>query len=361
MHLQHIWLNDFRSYPSVEVELPPGLTAFLGRNGQGKSNLLEAVAYLATLESFRGAPADALVRRGCQSAVVRGQVDVDGREQLIEAEINLAGRNRVQVNRQRLQRTRDLVEALRVTVFAPDDLELLKGGPQVRRSYLDTALVMERPALDSVRTDFEKALRQRNALLKQCKGRLDEAAALTLDVWDHKLAQAGEELTTRRRDLADRLGPVTTRAYRDVAGETAEVALVYMSDWVDRGLAAALADSRPDDVRRGTTLVGPHRDDLLVLLNDMPSRTHASQGEQRSLALGLRLGVHRLVTDRAGVPPVLLLDDVFSELDPVRSAALLAALPPGQTLLSSATELPPGAVADLVLDVTTGRVDPRNS
>ncbi len=359
MHLQHVWLNDFRSYPSLDVELPAGLTALLGRNGQGKSNVLEAVAYLATLESFRGAPADALVRRGASSAVVRGQVLVDGREQLIEAEINPAGRNRVQVNRQRLQRTRDLVEALRVTVFAPDDLELLKGGPAVRRSYLDKALVLERPAVDSVRSDFEKALRQRNALLKQCKGRLDEAAGLTLDVWDLKLAQAGEELTRLRRDLADRLSPVTTRAYRDVAGETSEVRLVYVSEWHERGLAAALVDSRAADVRRGTTLVGPHRDDLLVLLNDMPSRTHASQGEQRSLALGLRLGVHRLVTSRMGVPPVLLLDDVFSELDPERSVALLAALPQGQTLLSSATELPPGAVADLTLDVTTGRLDPR--
>jgi DNA replication and repair protein RecF len=359
VHLQHIWLNDFRSYPSIEVELPAGLTALLGRNGQGKSNFLEAVGYLATLESFRGAPAEALVRSGSSTAVVRGQVVVDGREQLIEAEINPAGRNRVQVNRQRLVRARDLVEALRVTVFAPDDLELLKGGPQVRRSYLDKALILERPAVDSVRSDFEKALRQRNALLKQCKGRLDEAAGLTLDVWDLKLAQAGEELTRLRRDLADRLSPVTTQAYRDVAGAAADVRLVYVSEWVEHGLAAALAASRPDDVRRGTTLVGPHRDDLLVLLNGMPSRTHASQGEQRSLALGLRLGVHRLVTNRVGVPPVLLLDDVFSELDPERSAALLAALPAGQTLLSSATELPPGAVAELTLDVTTGRLESR--
>lgn len=359
MQLQHLWLNDFRSYPSLDLELPSGLTALVGRNGQGKSNVLEAVAYLATLESFRGVPNEALVRRGCTAAVVRGQVEVDGREQLIEAEINLTGRNRVQVNRQRLQRSRDLVEALRVTVFAPDDLELLKGGPAVRRSYLDTALVLERPAVDSVRSEFEKALRQRNALLKQCKGRLDEAAGLTLDVWDLKLAQAGEELTRLRRDLADRLSPVTTQAYRDVAGETSEVRLVYVSEWASQGLAASLVSSRADDVRRGTTLVGPHRDDLLVLLNDMPSRTQSSQGEQRSLALGLRLGVHRLVTDRTGVPPVLLLDDVFSELDPERSAALLAALPSGQTLLSSATELPPGADAELTLDVTTGRLDPR--
>ncbi|MFM7063687.1 MAG: DNA replication and repair protein RecF, partial [Actinomycetes bacterium] len=165
-----------------------------------------------------------------------------------------------------------------------------------------------------------------------------------------------EELTRLRRDLAARLTPVVSSAYRDVAGSDAEVSLTYTSDWVDDGLAAALARSRQDDVRRGSTLVGPHRDDLLVQLNGLPSRTHSSQGEQSSLALGLRLGVHQLVMDRTGVPPVLLLDDVFSELDPVRSAALLDALPAGQTLLSSATELPDGAVADLVLQVSTGRL-----
>ncbi|MFM7063032.1 MAG: DNA replication/repair protein RecF [Actinomycetes bacterium] len=358
MQLEHLWLTDFRSYASVDLELPSGLTAFLGPNGQGKSNLLEAVAYLATLESFRGAPAEALVRRGAQTAVVRGEVRSADRAQLIETEINLVGRNRVLVNRQRLQRTRDLLDALRVTVFAPDDLELLKGGPQVRRSYLDRALVLERPAADSVRSDFEKALRQRNALLKQCKGRLDEAATLTLEVWDEKLAQAGEELTRLRVDLAARLGPVVTQAYQDVAGAAVPVSLDYVSDWRDLGLAAALHESRPNDVRRGTTLVGPHRDDLQILLDEMPSRTHSSQGEQRSLALGLRLGVHRLVTERTGVPPVLLLDDVFSELDPTRSAALLAALPAGQTLLSAATGLPPGAAADLVLYVSAGTVTP---
>jgi DNA replication and repair protein RecF len=244
-------------------------------------------------------------------------------------------------------------------VFAPDDLELLKGGPSLRRSYLDRALVVERPATDVVRTDFERALKQRNALLKQCRGRLDAAGVLTLDVWDSKLIEAGEQLADLRSDLAKRLGPVITQAYRDVAGEAAEVQLRYQGNWHEQGLGTALAQARDDEVRRGNTLVGPHRDDLSIELNGLPSRTHASQGEQRSLALALRLGVHRLVTERTGVPPVLLLDDVFSELDPFRCSALLAALPVGQTLLSSATALPDGVSAELIVDVTEGHLTPR--
>ena len=361
MHLQRLWLTDFRSYSSAELELPTGLCALVGRNGEGKSNLIEAVAYLSTLESFRGAPVEALIRSGAPSAVVRGEVVNEGRVQLVEAEINRTGRNRVQLNRQRVGRSRDLLEALRVTVFAPDDLELLKGGPQVRRQFLDRALVLERPPLDSVRSDFERAVRQRNALLKQARGRLDDAAAITLDVWDTKLVSAGEELVRLRTDLCARLVPFVTGAYRDVAGAEAEVHLRYEAPWREVGLAAAVAAARSDDVRRGITTVGPHRDELAVALDGLPSRTHASQGEQRALALALRLGVHRLVTSRTGVPPVLLLDDVLSELDTDRSAALLSALPPGQTLLSSATGLPAGVAADLVVEVESGTLRSRPS
>lgn len=359
MHLRRLWVSEFRSYGSVDLELPTGLCALVGRNGEGKSNILEAVAYLSTLESFRGAPTEALVRTGAPTAVVRGEVVHDGREQLIEAEINRTGRNRVLLNRQRVSRSRDLLDALRVTVFAPDDLELLKGGPQVRRQFLDRALVLERPPLDAVRAEFERAVRQRNALLKQARGRLDDAAAVTLDVWDMKLVAAGDELVRLRTDLCDRLSPVVTGAYRDIAGEAAEVVLTYDAPWRPAGLAAAMAAARDDDVRRGVTTVGPHRDELAVHLDGLPSRTHASQGEQRALALALRLGVHRLVTTRTGTPPVLLLDDVLSELDHDRSAALLAALPVGQTLISSATGLPAGVEADLVVDVAAGRLQVR--
>jgi DNA replication and repair protein RecF len=359
VQLRRLWLTDYRSYPSLDLELPPGVTAVLGPNGRGKTNLLEAVSYLATLRSFRGAPADALVRRGTERAVVRGETLVDGREHLVEAEITGSGRNRVQVDRQRLRRTRDLVEVLRVTVFSPDDLELVKGGPAGRRGLLDDALVAAHPRHDAVRSDWERGLRQRNTLLKQLAGRPDEAGLLTLDVWDAKLAESGDRLAASRSRLVERLAPVVVQAYRDVAGAGAEVSLGYEAPWREVGMAAALEASRADDLRRGVTLVGPHRDELVVDLDGMPARTHASQGEQRSLALALRLGVHRLLHEVHGVPPVLLLDDVFSELDPERSAALLRALPEGQTLLSSAAGLPSGMGAELVVDVEPGSARPR--
>lgn len=351
MHVERLWLRNFRSYSSVELELTTGLCAVIGPNGVGKSNLLEAVAYLALLESFRGAPTDALIRAGEDAAVVRGTVRADDREQLIEAEIVGNGRNRVQVNRQRLVRSRDLLGAVRITVFSPDDLALIKGGPALRRTLLDQLLVAIDPRNDALRSEFERALRQRNALLKQTRGRLDEAASLTLEVWDAKLVAAGDELARRRVALVEQLEPIVATAYADVAGTPAPISLRYEAPWRSVGLAAALAEARTDELRRGLTLVGPHRDDLTITLDGLVSRSHSSQGEQRSLALSLRLASHRLVHDVVGTPPVLLLDDVFSELDPDRSAALLRSLPPGQTLLSSAAGLPEGITADQVLRV----------
>jgi DNA replication and repair protein RecF len=356
MHLRRLWLTDFRSYEHVGLELPDGLTAVLGPNGRGKSNLLEAVAYLGTLRSFRGAPSDALVRVGAERAVVRGEVVDDGRDHLVEAEVARSGRSRVLVDKQRLARTRDLLATVRTTVFSPDDLDLVKGGPAGRRGFLDDGLVALHPPDDAVRSDWERALRQRNALLKQVHGRPDESALLTLEVWDEKLAAAGDRLGELRSALVARLQPVVERAYRDVASSELEVGLRYEAPWRGMGLRAALAAARADELRRGLTLVGPHRDELLVELRGLPSRTHASQGEQRSLALALRLSMHRAASEVYGSPPVLLLDDVFSELDPDRSAALLRALPPGQTMLSSASGLPSGIAPALSLHVGEGAV-----
>lgn len=356
MQLQRLWLTDFRSYSSVELDFAPGLTALLGANGQGKTNIMEAVAYLATLSSFRGAPNDALIRRGASSAVVRAEGEREGRSLLIEAELTTSGRGRVQINKQRLARTRDLLGALRVSVFSPDDLELVKGGPAERRRYLDDALVSRRPSLDVLRTDLDRILRQRNALLKQSGGRLSAEIEATLMVWDAKLVETGEALADARVDLIDSLRPVLALAYDDVAGEKAHVQAVYDAPWREQGLAVALEAVRKDELRRGTSLVGPHRDELLLTIDGMPSRTHASQGEQRSLALALRLAAHRVVTDATGTPPILLLDDVFSELDPDRSWALLAHLPPGQTFLSSAIGLPPGAHPEQILRIEDGQI-----
>lgn len=356
MHLRHLWLTDFRGYETAEVAFDDGLTAVLGPNGHGKSNLLEAIGYLATLGSFRGAPNEALIRVGAERAVVRAEGEREGRALLLEAEIVRTGRNRAQLNRQPLRRARDLLGALRVTVFSPDDLVLVKGAPGDRRTYLDDALVALHPRYDQARSDLDKILRQRGALLKQAGGRLSAEVELTLDVFDAKLVTAGEYLANARRKLVEELGPVLEQAYRDLARTDATVTATYDPPWMAVGLAEALVSSRRDDLRRGVSTVGPHRDELDLVLDAMPARTHASQGEQRSLALALRLASHEVVTRRTETPPVLLLDDVFSELDAGRSAALLASLPAGQTVLSTATDLPAGAVPGRVLHVLDGTV-----
>jgi DNA replication and repair protein RecF len=357
--VRRLWLTDFRSYHQAEVALADGVTAILGPNGQGKTNLLEALGYLASLGSFRGAPPEALIRAGASTAFIRAEGETEGRQVLIEAEVALGGRGRVYINKQRLQRSRDLLGVLRVSVFSPDDLELVKGAPSGRRRLLDDTLVSLHPRYDQLRSDVERVLRQRNTLLKQCAGgsRFDESASVTLGVWDTKFAESGEALAQARRDLVDRLGPQLREAYSAVAGlEKADVDAVYEAAWLDEGLGVALARVRKDEVRRGVTLVGPHRDDLGLKINGLPARTHASQGEQRSLALALRLAAHDIVTTDTGTAPVLLLDDVFSELDPGRSDALLQHLPTGQTVLTSAAGLPPRAKPDKILRIDAGTV-----
>jgi len=356
VRLRRLWLTDFRNYESADVEPAlDGLTVIRGDNGEGKTNLLEAVGYLTSLSSFRGVPTEALVRDGAERAVVRGEGDRDGRQLLIEVEIPRSGRGRAQVNRQPIKRTADLSAAFRVSVFSPDDLVLVKGGPAERRRYLDDLLVSLHPRHDALRADVERVLRQRGALLRQAGGRLTGEVATTLDVWDTQLAAAGEALATARDELVAALAPELATAYDQLAGAPAAVAAVYQRSW-QGALADALATSRPDDVRRGATLVGPHRDELALSVGALPARTHASQGEQRSLALALRLAGHRNVSSSVGSPPVLLLDDVFSELDPARSEALLAHLPAGQALLTSAGAVPGGASPALELRVAAGKV-----
>ena len=356
MRLRKLWLTDFRGYETAEVAFADELTAVVGANGHGKTNLLEAVGYLATLTSFRGAPIDALVRVGAPRAIVRGDAEREGRTLLLEAEVVPGGRNRALLNRQPLRRARDLLGALRVTVFSPDDLSLVKGGPGERRRYLDEALVAVHPRNDALESDVDRILRQRNALLKQAGGRLTSDIELTLDVFDAKFAVAGEALGRARQTLVASLAPVLSAAYDQVAHRPSDVAMGYEPPWLSGGLAAALLAARPNDIRRGLSLVGPHRDELDLAIGGLPARTHASQGEQRSLALALRLAAHHVVTVEAGTAPVLLLDDVFSELDGERSDALLATLPAAQTILTTAGALPAGATPARLLRVVGGTV-----
>ena len=357
MIVERLELVDFRNYTSASFALTAGTTVVVGDNGQGKTNLAEALAYLATLSSFRGAPPDALVRVGAASAVVRAELrDEDGRTSLIEAELVPAGRNRVQVNRQRLGRSRDLLGVVRVSVFSPDDLTLVKGGPGDRRRFLDDTLVALAVKYDALRLELDRIVRQRNALLRQAAGRLDEAAAVTLDVWDAKLAEVGNRFGHARGTLVDRIRPFVTAAYADLAGRPTDIGLAYEPEWRTVGLAAALAGARDADVKRGVSTVGPHRDEVGLSIAGLPARTHASQGEQRTLALSLRLAAHRLVADRTGSTPVLVLDDVLSELDPGRAAALLGSLPHGQVLITTAAAVPAAAHPERVMRVAGGRI-----
>ena len=357
MIVQRIELRDFRNYLEATFDLTAGVTAVIGENGQGKTNLAEAMAYLATLSSFRGVTPDALVRIGAEQAVIRADVvHDDGRTLLVEAEINRNGRNRVFVNKQRLVRSRDLLGVVRVSVFAPDDLSLVKGGPAERRNFLDEALVALAPKHDAMLRDFDRIIRQRNTLLKQAGGRLSAEVEVTLDVWDAKLAETGEVLGVARDALVSDLGPALESAYSALAGLPTPVDASYRPGWREHGLAAALAAARSDDVKRAVTTVGPHRDDLDLRVNAMPARTHASQGEQRTLALAMRMAVHRLVSNRVDTPPVLVLDDVLSELDAGRARALLGHLPIGQVILTTATALPEHAHPDRVLRIAAGRV-----
>jgi len=356
VRLRQLWLNNFRSYAELDLELPDGLTCVVGENGIGKTNLLEAIAYLIHLKSFRGAEPAAMVSIGADRAVVRAEATSKGRELLIETEMPRSGRARVQVNRQRLRRSADLAAAARISVFAPDDLATIKGSPGLRRDFLDDAGVALSARHDDTRKALAQILRQRNALLRQRGGRLDADGELMLDVWDERLAATGEAIGAARSSLVNDLSPYVDRAYKELSQRADTVSLHYEPTWFADGLESALRATRSEDLRRGTSLVGPHRDDVVVVLKGAPSRSHASQGEQRTLALALRLGVHLLLTERHGESPLLLLDDVFSELDRFRTAALFSALPPGQAVLTTAVALPEGAQPACVLEAVPGTV-----
>ncbi len=351
MTITRLWLTDYRNHREVDLALDPGVTLLLGPNGWGKTNLLEAVAWLSRGSSFRGAPTEALVRQGAERAVVRAEVDDGGRPILLEAELSPTGRNRIQVNRQRVTRLRDLLGHFRTTVFAPDDLALVKGSPGERRTWIDDLLVDLHPRNHGLRAEVERVLRQRNALLKQARGRLTDDVAATLDVWDAKLVEAGEALAAARTEALAALEPLAAAVSDRLTDGRSTLTATLVAEWATEGLAAALHRVRDDDLRRGMTTVGPQRDDVRLTLDGLPARTHASQGEQRSSALALRLAGHRLVAERTGSTPVVLLDDVFSELDRERTRALVSLVPDAQVVVTAASVLPDEVRFDAVMDL----------
>jgi DNA replication and repair protein RecF len=341
-------LTDFRSYPSATLDLESGVTAFVGPNGQGKTNLVEAVGYLATLASHRAAHDAPLVRSGAERAVVRGVVTDGGRDSTIEVEISPGRANRARLNGSVVTRARDVLGVLRTVLFAPEDLAIVKGDPAQRRAYLDDLLVARAPRYAAVRADYDRVLKQRNALLKSAStARRSGSNLRTLDVWDTHLAEAGAALLAGRLELVAALAPLIDKAYAQVSGGAGPVVADYrsiLSDEVtrapDRGvlgaaLAAALAEARERELDRGVTLVGPHRDDLDLAINALPARGYASHGESWSLALALRLAGYDLLRSE-GSEPVLVLDDVFAELDDRRRAALAELVEPAEQVLITA-------------------------
>ena len=316
------------------------------------------MGYLGSLSSFRGANAGDLVRVGAAAAVVRGEFIVHDRRVLVEVTVPASGgRTQVQVNRQPLRRAADLHEQVRILVFQPDDLLTVKGPPSARREALDDAVVAMQPRSAEERRRLMSCLRQRNALLRQAaasrRGDVDETTRRSLDVWDERFTAAAETWAHKRREVLAELEPRMARLFGRLAGAAAgTVSLSYEPGWLASGLTAALAAARSEDLQRSVTTVGPHRDDVEWRLNGMAARTHASQGNQRSLSLAFRLAVHEALTDATGEPPLLLLDDVFSELDLARQERLLALLPPGQILLATAGEVPAGARPDQLLAVS---------
>ena len=345
MKVDWVALTDFRSYQTLEWRPDPGVNLLLGPNGAGKTNLLEAVAYLASLRSFRAVTDGSLIRDEAEGAVIRSGISTEGRDRLIEIEIPRSGARRTQVDKSRLNRTADLLGVLRVIAFLPEDLDLVKRGPAYRRDLLDAIAVQLWPAAYSDQAEFDRALRQRNAFLKA--GSRDDA---TLSVWDSRLAQSGGRVMARRARVIETVAPLLLATYEEIAERPHVATIGYLASWedgevtLDRSAADftgvildAVERSRRADYERRLTSTGPHRDEPVFRIDGTDARTHGSQGEQRTMALAVKLAAHRAVADLIDEPPVLLLDDVFSELDPGRAGALARALPADtQTLISSA-------------------------
>jgi DNA replication and repair protein RecF len=422
MYVAHLSLTDFRSYSQVELPLEPGITALVGPNGQGKTNLVEAIGYVATLSSHRVPSDAALVRAGTSRAVVRTRIvreadprtGASARTSLVEIEVTPGKANRARVNGGSPGRARDVLGLLRTVLFAPEDLALVKGDPDGRRRFLDELAVLVTPRLSGVLQDYDRVLRQRSALLKSAsaavRGSRGGADLRTLDVWDAKLAQVGAQLIVARREIVGALAPHVAQAYEQVSAGQGEAVVTYRASLdaameasegpggpaagrraadpdeaggpasaapvhlVEAQLLEAMGRLRPKEIERGVCLVGPHRDDLVLTLGGLPAKGYASHGESWSFALALRLASYALLTrgpvassstavdsmwmDWGDGEPVLILDDVFAELDSRRRDRLADLVAPARQVLITAAV--PGDVPDQLagarVDVMGGEV-----
>lgn len=384
--LKFLELRNFRNHTSLDLELHPGFSLIRGPNGVGKTNLIEAAYFLARGAPLRSVAAESLIQTGQPTAAVRGEFLTNTRSLLVEAELpRPPKRLRMQVNRQALARRSELHSLMHLTTFLPSHMSLVQGGPDGRRAFLDDVAASLFAGAASVLADYQGVLRQRNALLRKLArssgaasggpGGPANSSAAGLDVWDEKLIQAADQCLAFRMDSLDKVSPYINRSYQQIAGvnpgNQPNIQLSYQPSWQPAGrpasppaspparqparppasLAQALKAARAEDLRRGYTTIGPHRDDITLRLDGQPAKTHASQGEQRTLALALRLALHHIQTDTHQQTPLLLLDDVLSELDDQRSIRLLKSLPAGQILITSAVALPADIQPDNVIDL----------
>ncbi|KHO20298.1 recombinase RecF [Mycolicibacterium setense] len=367
MYVRHLGLTDYRSWARVELELEPGRTVFVGPNGFGKTNLVEALWYCATLGSHRVASDAPLIRAGAERAIVSSIVVNEGRELAVDLEITSGRANKARLNRSPVRSPREILGVLRAVLFSPEDLALVRGDPGERRRYLDELATTRRPAIAGIRADYDKVVRQRTALLKTAAGaryRGDRSALDTLDVWDGHLAAHGAALVAARIALVEQLHPEVQKAYQLLAPSSRPAAIRYRSsveaianapgpetvEFYEAALLDALSRRRDAELDRGVCLVGPHRDDLELWLGDQPAKGFASHGESWSMALALRLGAYELLRSD-GVDPVLLLDDVFAELDTARRQALAAVAGEAEQVLVTAAvgeDIPPDWAIDRV-------------
>jgi DNA replication and repair protein RecF len=400
VYVRHLTVANFRSYETAELPLEPGVTTLVGLNGQGKTNLVEAIGYLATLSSHRVATDAPLVRFGADQAIIRGVVVRDGRETLIELELNPGRANRARLGRSPMQRPREVLGTLRTVLFAPEDLALVKGDPGERRRFLDELLVARQPRWSGVRSDYDKILKQRGALLKSAAPVLRrggrraarppyvegsdvaaerDSALHTLDVWDSHLAQVGSQLLYARLRLLRDLGPYLGKAYDEVSAGQSDARVAYKSSLREATAAriaagevpeaeelrteilASLAEVRQQEVERGVSLVGPHRDDVVLTLGELPAKGYASHGESWSFALGLKLAAYQLLRHDLAEDPVLVLDDVFAELDSGRRERLAAMIADCEQVVITAAvpEDVPAELTGRTYIVTLGSVTER--
>ena len=387
MLIKHISLANFRNYETAEVSFSPGVNLLVGPNGQGKTNLVEAIRYLSTLSSHRVAGYLPLIRHAqpeIEQAVIRVLATHDGRDALLEVELNRSSPNRARINKANATRLRDILGYVNTVTFAPEDLDIVKKDPSNRRAFIDELLVQVSPRFAGVFTDYERVLRQRNTLLRTARQTSAKGTALsTLDAWDESLVKFGAEIVAARVALVDRLRPLLTEAYQSIAIANNEPRILTKSSLVGATLVdeddtgaleniessdvaeveelfrAKLAQIRQNELDRGITMVGPHRDDLVLMLSDLPAKGYASHGESWSFALGLRLAsISLLRSETRSGDPILILDDVFAELDAGRRSRLAELVANNEQVIITAAvgEDVPAELKARVFEVAAGEV-----